>query len=288
MPQPTTLDLDLMRAFASVAETGSFSRAGERLLRNQSTISLQIKRLEAAVGQRLFDRTPKSVKLTAPGETLLVYARRLLDLNDEMLAKVNEPHLAGLVRLGTPEDFATSHLPGVLARFAQTYPDVVLEVTCDLTLNLLAAFRDERFDIVLVKREPASDTGGVRVWREPLVWVAAPDGPPMEGGRALPLVLSPPPCVYRKRAVDALERAGRDWRIAYTCASLAGSLAAVRAGLGVTVLPKDMVPPGLSALDGGPLPALADTEIALLSTEPLSPPAARLRAYMIRALEQGA
>ncbi len=286
MPHAAPLDLDLLRAFVTIAETGSFSRAGERLLRNQSTISLQIKRLEDAVGQRLLDRTTKSVKLTAPGETLLAYARRLLDLSEEMVAKVAEPHLAGMVRLGTPEDFATSHLPGVLARFAQTHPEVVLEVTCDLTLNLLDAFRDGRFDIVLVKREPSSDTGGVRVWREPLVWVAGPQGLPPDG-RALPLVLSPPPCVYRKRAVDSLDRSGRTWRIAYTCGSLAGSLAAVRAGLGMTVLPKQMVPAGLTAIDGSPLPALSDTEIALLSAEPLSPPAARLRAHMIRALEQG-
>ena len=290
MPTTPPLDLDLLRAFATVADTGSFSRAAERLLRTQSTISLQIKRLEDGIGERLLDRTTKSVKLTARGETMLAYARRMLALGDEMMAKVAEPHLAGLVRLGTPEDFATSHLPGVLARFAQAYPEVVLEVTCDLTLNLLDSFRDNRFDIVLVKREPAADArlaGGVRVWREPLVWVAGPAGPP-QGDRALPLVVSPPPCVYRKRAVDALDRAGRRWRVAYTCGSLAGSLAAVRAGLGMTVLPKDMVPPGLVALDGGPMPALSDTEIALLSAEPLSAPADRLRAHMIRALEQGA
>ncbi len=290
MPQTPQLDLDLIRAFATVAETGSFSRAAERLLRTQSTISLQIKRLEDTLGHRLFDRTTKSVRVTARGETLLGYARQMLALNDEMVAKVAEPHLAGLVRLGTPEDFATSHLPGVLARFAQAYPEVVLEVTCDLTLNLLDMFRDDRFDIVLLKREPAADArlvGGVRVWRENLVWVAGPAGLPPDT-RPLPLVVSPPPCVYRKRAVDALDRVGRRWRIAYTCGSLAGSLAAVRAGLGMTVLPKDMVPAGLTALDGGPLPFLADTEVALLSTEPLSPPADRLRAHMIRALEQGA
>ena len=115
------LDLDLLRAFATVAETGSFSRAAERLLRTQSTISLQIKRLEDGIGQRLLDRTTKSVKLTARGETLLGYARQMLALNDEMVAKVAEPHLAGLVRLGTPEDFATSHLPGAPARLRQRH-----------------------------------------------------------------------------------------------------------------------------------------------------------------------
>jgi DNA-binding transcriptional LysR family regulator len=286
MPTRTNLDLDLVRSFVAIAETRSFSRASERLLRNQSTVSLQIKRLETALGQRLLDRSPQSVRLTPQGDTFLAQARRLLALNDEIVAQVNEPHLVGLVRLGTPEDFATSHLPEVLARFTEAHPGVALEVTCDLTLNLLDRFRDGAFDLVLLKREPRSAADGVRVWREPLVWVAGERGLP--AGGTLPLVVSPAPCVYRKRATEALDRAGRAWRIAYTCGSLAGSTAAVRAGLGVTVLPKEMVPHGLRVLEGGPLPELEDTEIALLAAPPLPPPADRLREHIMRALEQPA
>ena len=100
----------------------------------------------------------------------------------------------------------------------------------------------------------------------------------------LPLVVSPKPCVYRKRATEALDRAHRPWRIAYTCGSLAGSIAAVKAGLGVTVLPKDMVPPGLHVVDGSPLPDLKDTEIALLHRERLSIPARRLMEHVIKSL----
>lgn len=286
MSNQTNLDIDLLRAFVTVAETRSFSRAAERLLRNQSTVSLQIKRLEEAVRQRLLDRTPRSVALTAQGEKFLDYARRIVALNDEVVGRINEPDLEGTVRLGTPEDFATAHLPDVLARFAQAHPRVALEVTCDLTLNLLDGFRQEKFDLVLTKREPSGGRDGLRIWKEPLVWVGGEDDPAPDA--AVPLVVSPPPCVYRKRATETLTSAGKDWRITYSCASLAGSLAAVRAGLGITVLPKEMVPPGLRTFESGILPDLPDTEIALLSARSLSVPGQRLREHIIRSLEHGA
>lgn len=280
----TNLDLDLVRTFVTIAGTGNFTRAAEIMRRQQSTISLQVQRLESALGQKLIERTPRSVRLTSEGETLLGYARRLLDLNDEVVSRINEPDMQGIVRLGTPEDFATRHLPEVLARFTQAYPAVALEVTCDLTLNLLERFRKGAFDLALIKRERAAlEPGGIRVWREPLVWVAADrDFWSVEG--RLPLVVSPTPCVYRKRATEALDKAHRAWRIAYTCGSLAGSLAAVKAGLGVTVLPKDMVPAGLHVIDGRPLPDLKDTEIALLHRERLSIPARRLMEHVIKCL----
>jgi len=288
MPIPRNLDLDLLRAFATVAETGSFTRAAERLLRTQSTVSLQIKRLEDALDRRVIARGPRGATVTPAGAILLGPARRLLALNDEIVSDAAEPPLAGTVRLGTPEDFATTHLPGVLARFAETHPGVTLEVTCDLTLNLQQRFRGGDFDLVLVKREPARRAPGIAVWREPLVWVAG-ERVALGGRETLPLVVSPEPCVYRKRATSALDRAGRTWRIAYTCGSLAGSLAAVMAGLGATVLPKEMVPPGLVAIAAGNgLPDLKDTEIALLSTMHLSPPAKRLRAHIVQSLERGA
>ena len=137
-----------------------------------------------------------------------------------------------------------------------------------------------------VKREPERSERGVRVWREPLVWVAAPRMGLIENG-PLPLVVSPPPCVYRKRATDSLNRAKRSWRVAYSCASLAGQHAAVKAGLGITVLPKDMVPPGLTAIEQrSSLPDLHDTEIALLAARALSPPARRLHDHIVRSLEE--
>lgn len=282
MPRPlSNLDLDLVRAFVAIAQLGRFSRAATRLGRQQSTISLQITRLETALDVRLLERSPQAVRLTDAGTRFLVHAERLLAVNDAAVADLREPQVAGTVRLGTPEDFATAHLSDVLARFIHAYPAVALEVTCDLTLNLLEGFAADRFDLVLAKLEPNMRTvrRGVQVWREPLVWVGTPsDENPIR------LVVSPEPCVYRKRAIDALERAGLNWRIAYTCGALSGTLAAVTAGFGLAVLPRDMVPAGIPVCRDGQMPALKDTEIALIDNGVLSAPGQRLKKHIVRSL----
>ncbi len=287
MPTTRNFDLDLLRCFVTITETGNFTRAGERLGRTQSTISLQVKRLEEQLGRAVFARTPRSLKLTSEGERLLGPARQLLRLNDAALAQLFEPDITGRVRLGVPEDFATAHLPAVLSAFAEAHPLVELEVTCDLTLNLLEKFHAGTFDLVLVKREPSAPLEGVRIWREPLVWVAR-DQLAMAGLATIPLVASPEPCVYRKRASDTLDAIGRAWRVAYTSTSLAGSLSAVNAGLGIAVLPREMVPAHLTAITEDPeLPPLYDTEIALIEAPGLSKTAHRLAQHIVAALERG-
>ncbi|NBW76113.1 MAG: LysR family transcriptional regulator [Sphingomonadaceae bacterium] len=286
MIQPN-LDPDCLRAFVAVAETTSFTAAAQRLLRSQSAVSLQIKRLEQQLGVRLLARSPRLVALTGEGELVLDQARRLLALNDELVARAREPQLAGLVRLGVPEDFATARLPRLLAEFARTHPGVALEVTCELTLPLLDRFSAGELDLALIKREPTGPATGRRVWREPLVWAAASPFRLPAGDDPLPLVCSPRPCVLRQRAVQALDAAGRPWRVTYSCASLAGNQAALRAGLGIAVLPRDMVPADLAVLDDHGLPELADLEVALIEVPALTAPAQRLRDTILRELEHG-
>lgn len=286
MAYPRNLDLDLLRTFAVIAAEQNISRAAERLFRNQSTISLQLKRLEDLIGRRLCERTPRRVRLTHDGDVLLAYANRMLQINDEALTRIIEPKLEGKVRLGAPEDFATTHLPSILGEFARTHPLVALEVTCDLTMNLMQRFRNEELDLALLKREPTVRLAGIRVWREPLVWVAC-DGFVVNARETIPLVVSPEPCVYRKRATQALKVAKRTFRIAYTCGSLAGNLAAVKSGLGISVLPKEMIPHDLHALNSRHLPDLRDTEIALIPSRHLTKPAARLCDHIVAALEKG-
>jgi len=280
-----TIHPDLLRAFVTVVECGGFSQAAVRLRRGQSAVSLQIKRLEASLGVRLLVRNPRHLSLTSEGELLLDHARHLLRLNDALVTRFTEREISGVVRLGAPEDFATSHLPNVLARFARAHPRVALEVTCELTLEVVERFRAGGLDIALVKREPSGAMGGIRVWREPLVWVAA-DRQIAATESPLALIVSPRPCVYRKRATDSLDTMGRPWRITYTCGSLAGTHAAVRAGLGVTVLPAEMVPTDLVILDDEALglPDLKDTELALIEAPDLSPAAVRLRDAIVREL----
>jgi DNA-binding transcriptional LysR family regulator len=281
----THLDPDLLRAFVAVVECGGFSPAAERLLRGQSAVSLQIKRLEDRLGVRLLDRGPRHLAVTREGELILDQARRILALNDELLARAREPELEGVVRLGAPEDFATTRLPTLLAEFHRSHPKVALEVTCELTIELLGRFHAGGLDLALVKREPSGPIEGRRVWREPLVWVAADRA--ASGEAVLPLVCSPRPCLHRKRATEALDGIGRRWRIAYSCGSLAGNHAAVRAGLGLAVLPKDQVPADLAILNEreAGLPELQDTEVALLEAPSLAAPARRLREHIVHALE---
>ena len=283
-----SLDLDLLRAFATIMDTGSFTRAGQRLGLTQSAITLQMRRLEAQAGRILLTRNAKLIALTEDGAALLPHARRMIDMNDAALVELRGPKLKGTVRLGTPEDFATAHLPDVLAQFATEFPDVALEVTCDLTLNLLELYRNGAFDMILIKREPYGAYGdGVAVWRERLVWARGPK--PLKAIDILPLVVSPQPCVYRKRATQALDKANQSWRIVYTSPSLAGAQAAVRAGLGVIALPEQMVPDDFVVLSmADNLPDLAETEIALMSRDPLSSPAKVLRKQIIHSLEHEA
>ncbi len=279
----SSLDLDLLKAFTAIIDTGSLTRAGERLGLTQSAITLKLRRLEAVTGRCLLTRNAKAIALTDDGAALLPHARRMIEMNDAALAELRGPKLKGTVRLGTPEDFATAHLPDVLARFAAEFPDVVLEVTCDLTLNLLELYRNGAFDMILIKREPYGAYGdGMAVWRERLVWARGPK--PLNFTDVLPLVVAPQPCVYRKRATQALDKAGQGWRIVYTSPSLAGSQAAVRAGLGIIASPERMVPNDFVVLSDD-LPDLAETEIALMAREPLSRPATTLRKQIIQALE---
>ncbi len=284
MPNATNLDLDLVRAFVTVSESRSFTRAGERLGRSQSAVSLQVRRLEDLIGEPLFQRDARRVSLTDKGEVFLAQARRLLRVNDDIVAALAADEVEGEVRMGAPEDFATAHLPAVLGAFARSHPRIALSVTCDLTLRLLDRMSAGELDLALVKREPLGGELGVRVWREPLVWVGR-DGEDLASGKVVSLIAAPSPCVYRRRATTALDEAGRAWRIAYTSPSVAGQLAALRAGLGVSVLPRAMVPDDLTIL-AGEAPPLADGEIALIRNREAGPAADRLAEHVLAALDR--
>lgn len=295
MPAPLPpFDLELLRCIVAVVDNGGFTRAAERLGRTQSTVSLQVRKLEDALGKRIFERRSGSggrITPTPTGDELLSFARPMLALAEQARSALLAPEIEGRLRLGTPEDFATWHLPDVLARFARSHPRVALEVTCDFTVNLLDGFGRGQFDLILFKRDPqktGAGPDGAGIWREPLVWAASPRFAGIAEIATLPLILAPAPDIYRKRALAALDEAGRDWRIVYASPSLAGLHAAVRAGLGVTVLPREMVPPDLSTLEREScrLPGLADAEMVLYAAPgQRSPAAERLAIDIVHALE---
>jgi DNA-binding transcriptional LysR family regulator len=282
---PTTdIDLQTLRSLIAIADTGSFSKAAALGSRTQPALSLQIRKLEDRLGRQLLDRSSRGVTLTADGEIYLPYARRILDIHTEAVSRLREPEAEGEIRIGTPEDFATFRLSTILARFRREHPRVQLSVRCDLTLNLLESYKSGELDVVLVKRDPQSVRGGTRVWREQLVF-AAPEH--WEPRMPVPLIVSPSPCIYRSRAVAALDDAGIAWTVTYMSQSLAGTLAAARAGLGVTVLPADMLPPDVLPLPKSiGLPELADAEIALMSRDGLSAAGQMLVDHITHALEK--
>ncbi|BAL26884.1 LysR substrate-binding domain-containing protein [Azoarcus sp. KH32C] len=254
---------ELLRTFLKAVDLGSFTRAGDAVGRTQSAVSLQVRRLEELLGAELFVRGSHRMKLTDEGSTLLEYARRILALNDEAVSSLRRPKVAGSVRLGAPHEYTASLLPVILGKFAQAHPGVMLEVTCDLSKNLLARQEKGEFDIVIALHDNPITGGGTKVLTEPLVWITSVDHGRHQR-RPLSLVVAPPPCIYRNRVLQTLSRLERPWRIAYTSSSYSGIIAAVRAGLGVTLLAASTVPEGVRALeerDG--FPSMGELDVRL-------------------------
>ncbi|MCW3475995.1 LysR substrate-binding domain-containing protein [Limobrevibacterium gyesilva] len=260
------LDIDLLRCFATVAGQGGFTAAGQSLGLTQSAVSLKIKRLEDILRKRVFDRTSRRLSLTPDGEVLLVYARRLLTLNDEAVRRMIAPPVRGHLRLGVADHFVPQHLAPILARFARTYPDVQLEVEVGRSHELRADCERGTLDLVIGKRRDG-ETAGTPIWTETLAWVAARDGQlarwTADSGRnaPLPLAMLPPGCMFRDRTLSTLSRANIAHEIVYTSASLLGVIAAAEAGLAVTVLGRSTLTPGLREVVG--LPPLGTAEMAI-------------------------
>ena len=270
------LDLDLLRSFVSVVDAGGFTRAGERVHRTQSTVSQQIRRLEESIGRPVLRRNGKQATPTEEGERLLSYARRILALAEEARDVVARPASDGVVRLGLTEDFAANRLTSVLSRFARSRPGLRLDVRCDLSVKLRSDLERGELDLALMKRD-AGESGAIAVWPERLHWVTSRSHPVEARHDSVPLAVFPQGCLYRNRAVHALEAAGRAWHIAYTSPNFAGIQAAVSAGLGVSILPDTAVLADhrvLRSKDG--FPAISDTELALVAAPDASPATRRL------------
>jgi DNA-binding transcriptional LysR family regulator len=269
-------DLELLRSFVSVVDSGGFTRAGERVHRTQSTVSQQIKRLEDDVGQRLLDRSGKDVTPTEAGERLLSYARRLLSLAEEARDVMGKPGSEGAVRLGFPEDFAAHRLTKLLASFSRTRPGLRLDVRVDQSMYLRRDLERGDLDLALFKRD-AGGKDGIAVWPERVHWVTSKSHPIDAKIQSVPLIGFPAGCLYRARAIHAIESTGRNWHMAYTSSSLAGIQAAVAAGLGLSILSGIAIQADhrvLTAKDG--FAPIDKTEVALVASPGASPATLRL------------
>ena len=257
------LPTDLLRSFITVSELNGFTQAGELLGRSQPAISLQIKRLEELLDCTLFVREGQRLQLTQAGTRLYQYAKDILALNDAVFTDFSQSKMTGIVRFGMPSEFATTLLPKILRAYTQAYPGVTLEINCDLSKNLLAQPR-KQYDLVLALQDTPSLKPASRLKEEELVWVSSTDHEEHLQAQ-LPLVLAPEPCVYRMRAIERLNAAGRPWRLVYTNADLTGIQAAIQEGLGVTVLARSTVPDSLRVMPASDrFPRLGKVGIHLL------------------------
>lgn len=267
------LDTELLRTFVAIAETGSFRAAAKRVFRTPSAVSMQIKKLEETLGRSLFLREGRQVTMTADGETLLGYGRRMMKLNDEAVARFVVPSVEGCVRLGAPDDFGTRFLPNILARFAAVHAAVDVEVLLEPSAVLLERLDDGGLDLTLITanqgQRPKRD--GEIMFAEALVWAGLRGGIAWEH-EPLPLALATHGCPWRQAAMNALDRAGKSYRIAYGSPHCAGQQAAMLADLAIAPFPASLIEPPfrrLGASEG--LPSLPNYQILLVKRADLGP-----------------
>jgi DNA-binding transcriptional LysR family regulator len=238
-PRGAALDIDLLRTLVAIADTGSFNRAARAVFRTPSAVSMQMKKLEDQVGRPLFAKDGRSVILTPDGEALVGYGRRILKLTQEALQRFRTPEIEGTIRLGAPDDYAGRFLPEILARFAASHPLVEVDVFCLPSIELLEKLSNSSIDVALVSSGHGQQPGAV-IHREELVWAGLRHGCAQEA-RPLPLALSHVGCCWRRQALDALDRAGIPYRVAYSSRHYKGQVAPLMAGLALAPLPRSTV-----------------------------------------------
>lgn len=258
------LPMDLLRAFVSVAQLNSFTKAGEILGRSQPAVSLQIQRLEELVDEPLLSRIGRDLELTEAGESLYDYANQILTLNDLAISQLSKSSISGKIRLGIPSEFATVLLPKIVSRFAKAYPNVTLEVNCELSKQLLSKEGKASHDLILALEDKPAATVSDLVKTDDLVWVASVDHNAQKVS-TVPLIAAAEGCIYRHRAIRVLDRSQQPWQIVYTNPDLTGIQYAIQEGLGVTVLAKSTVPKNLKILSpSARFPDLGKVGISLI------------------------
>jgi DNA-binding transcriptional LysR family regulator len=282
--------LPLLRSFVLLVEEGNFTKVAERLRRTQPAISLQLKRLEELTGCRLFEPDTRPLQLTRHGEILLGYAREILRLHDEVRLRLDAEELSGEVLLGCPDFYAASILPQILAPFRMSYPNVRVNVRCALSMALAQELGEDQLDLAIVTQMPALPARKCALTRlrtEQLVWFGCDRGR-IWNQSPIPLAMLPEGNLYRSYALESLNQAAMEWRIACTSESVAGLVAMVLADAAVTVLSRTVQQNGLRILgpeDG--MPPLPKVALLLLShARHRSPAASQLASHIKQQLSR--
>ena len=242
---PRDLQLDWLKCFIAVVDAGSLSSAAGEVHRSQSAVSMQLKKLEDALGRRLLERDARKLQLTPEGQTLLGYARRILDLHAEAQVVLKGEELTGRVRIGVPDDYAAKYLTPVLKRFAPKHSGVEIELDCEQSTSLIPRVASGDLDLALVSRDHSQR--GTLLFHEPMVWVGSAQ---FELWRRdpLPIAVYEDTSLARRSAINSLAQQGRRYKVVYNSSSLAGQIAAVESGLAVAVLTQCSAPGHLQIL----------------------------------------
>ncbi len=256
------LDLDLLRTFVAVADLNTFAAAAAAVCRTQSAVSQQMQRLEQLVGKELFARHGRNKLLTEHGIQLLGYARKILRFNDEACMSLMFSNLQGVLTLGASDESADTILPFLLNRISSVYPKLALDVSVKRNAFMVEMLKENEVDLVVTTHRPGQyDCLTLRT--SPTHWYCAAEYV-LQKGEPIPPVLLDDPSPFRDMVLTALNEASIPWRLAYVASTLPAVRAAVKAGLGVTARPVEMMSPDLRVLGQSEgLPSLPDTEYLL-------------------------
>lgn len=264
-------DPALLRTFLVVAETHSFTQAAMRLGISQPTVSQHVSKLEKAAGRTLVARDTREVALTDNGDAMAGFARTIMAAHAAAESYFSGSAMSGRLRFGAADDLAITQLPRILRHFRQLYPQINLELTVNQSLPLRRRLASGHLDLIFVKQNAGEYEDGTRVAGDPMVWMAQ-ERMQLEPDRPVPLITYQAPSLSRQMAIDALEGAGRTWRITCNTRDVNGILAAVRAGIGMAVFPYSLIPNDLVKVSNRfGLPDLGDVDYVLVA----NPSAAR-------------
>ncbi len=266
------LELDLLKTLVAIAERGNFSSAAEVVFRTPSAISVQVKKIEELVERPIFIRDSRSVSLTQDALLLLEHARRVLALNNEMVARFVTPNMEGEVRLGAVDHVAEQFLTTVLRRFSETHPGVVVEVTVENSAELAERMKTNQLDMALVTCNSANYAGLDLevIFREKLVWAGLKGGICVEQ-TPLPISVWEEGCVWRQAALDGLEKSNRDYHVNFKSAYVSGQKAAILADLAIALLPASSCDGNIVSIDSKyNLPALSEYSIGMIMAQDTS------------------
>jgi DNA-binding transcriptional LysR family regulator len=254
----------LLASFLAVADTGSFTRAAAQLGLSQPTVSQHVRKLEQAAGRVLIDRDTRQVRLTDNGDAMAGFARTIMAAHAAAESYFRGSAMRGRLRFGVADDLAITQLPRILRDFRQLHPQINLELTVSQSGPLYRRLKSGQLDLIFIKQAPGS-TEGTRVSSDAMVWVGL-EKTEIGPGEPVPLIAYHDPSISRQMAIDALEGAGRTWRITCNTREVNGVLAAVRAGLGIAVVPRTLIPADLMKVTARlGLPELGEVDFTLLS-----------------------